>query len=50
MVKINFISDFNNNLLKSEVDNFKKLLCNLYGDFINHNVNYNDYNDDFYSF
>ena len=43
MVKINFISDFNNKLIKEEVENFKKLLSHLYGDFVNNNVNYNDY-------
>jgi len=43
MVKINFISDFNNKLIKEEVENFKNLLSHLYGDFVNNNVNYNDY-------
>ena len=46
MVKINFISDFNDKKLEDEISNFKKLLEHLYGDYKNTNINYNNYKVD----
>jgi len=46
MVKINFISNFMDKKIETEITDFKKLLEHLYGDFKNDNINYNNYKAD----